>query len=228
VRLYDLQFGRFQGTLTNMSPADDWVRSPGQYCLDFDATNDVVTVSHAEPLSITSGITVCAWIYPYSLGGGYRNIACKRVGGGSPTACNYQLNLHTTAGALEWYNLTEYVSTYVPTANTWTHVAGTVTASGRLDLWANGRSIYNTTGVTRTANAGLLHIGARPVDFAESFNGRLDDIAIYNRALSGGEMRILATRRGIAYEARRNQDYGSSGFQAAWARQRAQLIGGGV
>jgi hypothetical protein len=59
------------------------------------------------------------------------------------------------------------------------------------------------------------------------FNGQIDDVAIYNRALTAGEIRTLSRRRGIAYEVRR-QDFGSSGFQAAWARQRTQLIGGGL
>jgi len=55
-----------------------------------------------------------------------------------------------------------------------------------------------------------------------------DDVAVYNRGLTAGEIRLLATRRGIAYEARRDIVFGSSGFSAYWARRNSQIIGGGV
>jgi len=53
-------------------------------------------------------------------------------------------------------------------------------------------------------------------------------VAVYNRGLTAGEIRLLATRRGIAYEARRDIVFGSSGFSAYWARRNSQIIGGGV
>lgn len=226
LNLYDLAGGRQRGTLTNMDVATDWVRSQGRYALDFDGINDTVEVPDSDSLDITGGITVSAWIYRRT-GNGYRVIVAKRIGSAAPTAVNYQLNLHTTAGALEWYNLTEYISTYIVPTDVWTHVAGTVTAGGVLNLWANGVSVYSATGVARVANTATLRIGTRP-DGGEAFNGQMDDVAIYNRAITAGEMRLLAMRRGIAYEMRRDIVFGQSGFKAYLARQRAGLIGGGV
>lgn len=161
--------------------------------------NGRIVTPDAAALNLTSGITVAAWIYPTAVGGGYRMIACKRVGGGPPSACNYQLCLHTTAGALEWFDMTERISSSVPTLNTWSHVAGTVTSGGRLDLWLNGVSIYNTTGVSRTANNGDFRVGSRPVDNTEVFSGSIDDVLVYPIALGATEIGYLASQRGAIY-----------------------------
>jgi hypothetical protein len=68
---------------------------------------------------------------------------------------------------------------------------------------------------------------------ATTMRGMLSDIAVYNRVLSENEIRLLATRRGIAYElAPRKRTYSIAaapgGFQPYWATQRSQMIGGGV
>jgi len=207
------------GVLTN---GPTWTTSGGSHALSMDGSNDVVVVPANNALNLTSGITVAAWIYPTAVGGGYKIICCKRIGGAAPTACNYQLNLHTTAGALEWYDLTERISSYVPPLNNWTLVGGTVTAAGRLDLWANGISVYNTTGISQTSNAAELLIGARPLDYSEAFLGRMGEVRVYNRPLLASEWKLLNSRRGIAYEMaprRRSQ------AQVTTNRLRRALIG---
>ena len=216
------------GTLVSMDQSTDWVQSGGAGALDFDGTNDTVEVPDSNSLDITGGITVSAWVYRRT-GSGYRVIVAKRVGSGVPTAVNYQLNLHTTAGALEWYNLSEYISSYIVPTNAWTHVAGTVTAGGALNLWANGVSVYSATGVARVANTATLRIGTRP-DGGEAFNGQMDDVAIWNRSLTAPEMQQLYTQgRGGWLRQPRRRTYGfiPPTFRAAWI-QRAKLIGGGV
>lgn len=216
------------GTLVGMDQSTDWVQSGGAGALDFDGTNDTVEVPDSDSLDITGGITVSAWVYRRTASG-YRVIVAKRVGSATPTAVNYQLNLHTTAGALEWYNLTEYISSYIVPTNVWTHVAGTVTSGGVLNLWANGVSVYSATGVARVANTATLRIGTRP-DGGEAFSGQMDDVAIWNRSLTAPEMRQLYTQgRGgwLRQPRRRVFGYVPPTFRAAWI-QRAKLIGGGV
>lgn len=216
------------GTLVGMDQSTDWVQSGGAGALDFDGTNDTVEVPDSDSLDITGGITVSAWVYRRTASG-YRVIVSKRVGSATPTAVNYQLNLHTTAGALEWYNLTEYISSYIVPTNVWTHVAGTVTSGGVLNLWANGVSVYSATGVARVANTATLRIGTRP-DGGEAFSGQMDDVAIWNRSLTAPEMRQLYTQgRGgwLRQPRRRVFGYVPPTFRAAWI-QRAKLIGGGV
>lgn len=90
-----------------------------------------------------------------------------------------------------WQNLDSDV--VIPT-NTWTHVAGTYDGSA-LTVWINGvragsRAI---TGAT-CRNDRPLAVGAKnyPAGSPEAFwDGQLDDVRIYNRALSDAEIRAL-------------------------------------
>jgi hypothetical protein len=53
----------------------------------------------------------------------------------------------------------------------------------------------------------------------------IDDVMIYNRALSFSEVKLLALSRGIAYAPRRRRKaYFGQQFNAAWARGSNQFI----
>jgi len=198
-RLYDLQAGLYQGALTNMDSATDWVRSAGQYCLDFDGTNDHVlttskgTASPARTISLWMRYTGpgtgfrCAFDYGVLNFGqrllvGYngQNIVMDRYGGGLSVSGYYDL--------------------------AWHHVAVADTA-GAYSLYVDGKLGASGTQLS-TPTLGTVYLG-RAIDGAY-FVGQIDDSAIYNRALTAGEIRTLSRRRGIAYEARRNQDFGST------------------
>jgi len=85
----------------------------------------------------------------------------------------------------------------LPAANSWYHVVGTreVTASGKtVKMYVNGALIVtavdNTTGAL--ANDGPDYIGRRyPCADNTPFNGLIDEVAVYNRALTDGEVLAL-------------------------------------
>ena len=183
-------------------PASDIVPSLGRYAFDTNVTvNKGISIAHSPSLSITGGLSLSCWVYPRTVTGGFfQFLVGKRVGGGSPTACNYQMFLDNNTGRLGYYNMTLYVSSSAPTINEWNHCGVTLTASGALTLWLNGRSVHTATGVTRTANAGNVTISARPTFDLEQLNGLADDWRVYSRDIGESGMRLLASRRGIAYE----------------------------
>jgi hypothetical protein len=252
VRLYDLQSQRYQGTLTNMDAPTDWVRSSGRYCLDFDGTNDEVNCGTGASLANFAttagnpGVTFSFWIRPNSTS--VSGTIMARNDGNSVQAgwwltqvnATISITLERTVGNARFSSTSLGL-----TASTWSHVAVTLrpgmagqTSSGDVAIWFNGVAAsvqQNTSGSgTQALDSDLAETfyiaryGKTSSGGNGFFAGQLDDISIYRRVLTAGEIRTLSRRRGIAYEARRNQDYGSSGFQAAWARQRTQLIGGGV
>ena len=148
-----------------------------------------VTVPNASSLNITGGLTVSAWINPSSLGGGYQTVLSKR-GPGNTT--DYELSLDTTTGALIFYDGTIYLSSYIPTINKWTHVTVTVDPSGNLTIYANGVSVYTNTGVSLSANTASLFIGVGGGNGSgQFFKGKLDEVRVYNRALSAVEAQEL-------------------------------------
>ena len=71
--------------------------------------------------------------------------------------------------------------------NTWTHLAATYDGA-TLRLFVNGTQVGSRalTGALLTST-GVLRIGGNAI-WGEFFQGRIDEIRIYNRALSPGEI----------------------------------------
>jgi len=199
-----------------MDAPTDWVRSSGRYALDFDGSNDYVLTTSQGTASPARTISV--WMRYTGPGTGYRvAIDYGVLAGGQRLLIGYAVQnivMDRWGGGLE-------VSGYYDFA--WHHVAVT-DAAGAYSLYVDGKLGVSGTQPS-TPTLGTVYLG-RAIDGAY-FVGQIDDVAIYNRVLTAGEIRTLSRRRGIVYEARR-QDFSGSGFQPAWARQRTQLIGGGL
>jgi hypothetical protein len=201
------------------------VRSRGQYALDFDGEND--TVLHNN-LSMTGAFGVSLWflkrtngIYNARIFWGNVTDSDTYVGNVMPTMINTQSD---TTGQLKSY-------TFSVSNNQWYHFALSRDASNGVRLYLNG--VESTSGVQTVTGTYTLNRIGQYADNAGGnigfmWDGLLDDITVFNRKLTSGEIRLLATRRGIAYEARRDIVGGSSGFSAYWARRQNQIIGGGV
>jgi hypothetical protein len=115
-----------------------------------------------------------------------------------PAACNYVKTL-TTRGIMHnhWsFDQTFTTGTYT---NSWIHVV--VTYDGGTErYYLNGQLIYNWPHAASPLfiNPSVLSIGARVVnastnDIREYFSGSIDELRIYNRALSAAEVSALNT-----------------------------------
>ena len=154
--------------------------------LSFDGVNDWVTVADAPSLDLTTGMTLEAWIFP-TISNGVRDIIIKegsgvdvynlyaRNGGGRPESNVFVGGTNRTAEGTALAN------------NVWTHVAGTYDGS-TLRLFINGAQVASTgfSGSIATS-AGPLRIGGNSI-WGEFFQGRIDEIRIYNRALTQAEI----------------------------------------
>jgi hypothetical protein len=78
---------------------------------------------------------------------------------------------------------------------------------------------------TITLTGTHLRIGANPTDAFT--DGQIDDVRLYGRALHSSEIRLLASRRGIAYEMA-PRSWSAQQIAAYRARYYSQVIGGGV
>ncbi len=232
-RLWDLSGRQNWGTLTNMDPATDWVTSGGKYALDFDGSNDHVNLGQRSPFQIdfSSRFSISAWIRTTASSGG---IIGKRVLAGwyfSIEGANViGLILQGTSSAI----IVTSVASGVSDGN-WHHVAATYTgnsnASG-ISLFVDGRQVSTTT-VLNSAIGSMLNaidttIGA--VTTNQFFlAGQIDDIRIYNRALTAGEVRQLYNvgRGNMPLRRRRRYTEQAAGFKGYWAN-RQHLIGSGV
>jgi hypothetical protein len=112
----------------------------------------------------------------------------------------FQFGYNNGGVTLEVYDingsLTFVTLPYVFTSNTWNSIAFSVNLSGHIFIYVNG--VANDMGVSpaslRVMQSGSFLIGmASSYSWPSPFSGKLDDIAIYNRALTPEEITALYT-----------------------------------
>lgn len=211
------------GTLTNMDAATDWVPSQSYYALDFDGSNDYVTIPSCPQ---SDQLTVCCWIRLAAVTNFVGFIAASdssigsngywMLGIGSAT---WRMSVRCPTSGLVHAAAAGAIAT-----GQWFHVCGTFSGP-QVAVHQNGVQLATgSTNATPMNTFATTTIGARTT--ASSFvAGLIDDVRIYNRALPQSEIALLARRRGIAYEAKRR----SRGYVAAGGgnRRRRVLIGAG-
>ncbi len=152
-------------------------------------------VPHNPTIDITQQITIAAWIRPNAVEN--KGILSKLSGNGyefrifSDGKLEFRINRAASGTA---YKLNSNQS-YVANGSTWTHVA--VTFNGpKSTIYINGVQDNSTTyaPVQIISNTADLRIGA--VATGNRWNGDLDDVRLYNRALSGSEILNLANPGG--------------------------------
>ena len=179
--------------------------------LSFDGVNDYVNVLDDASLRFTqnSSFTICAWVEPTPLSDG--EIVCKMRKSAQYNVFGYEVQYDGTNKRFT-ISAESSRSCYVSysTANNsvqpgnWYHVAA-VYDNKAMKIYLNGQ--LGGSG-TFTCNAGNtspdkdMAIGARSYDSAMNsyFNGTMDDIRIYNLALSAEEIEQLY-REGLSKKA---------------------------
>ena len=232
-RLFDFSGRQNWGTLSNMDAATDWVVSGGQYALDFDGVDDVVRL----PFSIEMPFTVSGWFSSRSTTATqYALSICSSISNAPHYSLIFDGNAvgdliyaahEGDATAFQGSSFTGYV------ANQMYHLTGVFRSSTNRQLYVNANAqAVNTTSVgTTTINR--LAIGRFDrLSPAVPFDGVADDIRVYNRALTEPVIRLLASKRGIAYERRSrrrvNEQAAAAALNAIYATRQTQLIGGGL
>lgn len=181
--------GNVDGTLTN-GPV--WV-DDGRLCkaLDFDGDNDRITFPHNATMSLTS-FTLTAWINSDTVAAGYRGIVSKGTSGND---WNYWLGMDGDEIDFGFYNGSDWPS-YRSSSNlsvdTWYHFAGTFdNTTDEIFLYLNGTEVLSTsTTDTPTTNTQSGWIGTDQEN--KDWDGEIDDVRIYNRALTASEIQSLA------------------------------------
>jgi hypothetical protein len=178
-------------------------------------SSSYVNVPWASSLDLGS-FTVSTWVYWDGLTHGNNSMGI--VGKGRDHSENYQLYV-TNTGAVQLKTIVYTGSgTYDPNtdydtykklftsvagtmvANTWTHIAGTYNSgTGTLTLYVNGSVPSGSSGGNGTSVGAALQL-SDPFTMGQSylqysstgyFGGRIDEVRLYNRALSSTEVGYL-------------------------------------
>ncbi len=155
--------------------------------LSFNGSTSQVTVADAASLDFTSGMTVEAWVKPSVAPLGWRAVMAKDVDRYYLMAGTSNQNFPGVGGTFGTTNQNVFGTATLPVGS-WTHLAATFDQA-MLRLYVNGDEILpgaqQTTALSTSTSA--LTIGAD--SYGEFFQGVLDEIRIYNRALSVSELR---------------------------------------
>ncbi len=161
--------------------------------------NQYVDIPHNQQLSFSERLTVSAWVYPVSspTGDGLHTIVAKDD--------NYEFHLDSQ-GRVYWYWATSNNSanslrtTQSIPLNTWSHITisydRNLSDNQRQRIYINGVAVAsnNDSRALRT-NTLNLEIG-RDFNFdSRSFNGRIDEVAIYGSALTDEQIFSLYNQR---------------------------------
>ena len=178
------------GTVSGPASAPGRDGQPG-HALSFNGTSDAVAVPSSVSLASTAAVSVSVWIAPSALPD--RELFVVSHG-----SYENRWKLSLTPGAVpRWtVNTTARIADLdapAPVAvNTFTHLVATYDGA-RLVLYVNGARVSETplTGAIRTTELPLL-LGQRlPNDANYNFPGLIDDVRVYNVALTPAEVLAL-------------------------------------
>ncbi|MBI2530351.1 MAG: hypothetical protein HYW05_04375 [Candidatus Diapherotrites archaeon] len=164
--------------------------------LQFDGVNDYVNIIKSDEFHLGAGsFAVTAWVNFAGLAGNQNILAFY-------TIANQALQFAWSTNVLTvWGETSTVLSTsgFSPTLNRWYHVAF-VRNGNAWNIYVDGTSYASATDA-RTLNypKDNIGIGVLPTSL-QYFNGKIDELAIWNRGLSAGEVLGLY-KRGKYYTA---------------------------
>ena len=164
----------------------EWARGRYGDSLKFDG-EDEVTIPASEDLNLTEGFTLEAWIKPEEEGE-YGHLFVKEDAAEEQAA--YVITKHESRllARLGIPGVEEESPSGSLEVSPWQHVAATYDG-GRIRLYVNGELVGNAPVAEILSTDGALRIGDGDLWWSdEGFKGRIDEVRIYNRALSAGEI----------------------------------------
>jgi len=175
------------GTLINME-STDWVDGKFGKALAFDGVNEYISIPDSATLNPTSAITIETWI-KLSSKSAWDTVLSKPYTTESSPYQQYSLSLDSTGDKIGFELTTgglrsEVWSTTSPVTGTWYHFIGVYNGT-HMSVYLDGvkeNSIVKTGNIN---NYGMdLSIGRYEPSTVEYFNGIIDEVRIYDYALT--------------------------------------------
>jgi len=187
VNARDLSNNNNDGTLTGNAFINS---SSGVYggALELDGTGDYVEIATDSSINVFTAITVCSWIKPSLVGNTFQRIVAKSNGANG--AGGYALALNPSDKSF-YLLLNGSLDTFVTTsisANNWYFICGTADGT-KTRIYLNSSIIKENSLVTIPgSNANSLRVGSDAGIASREFNGSIDEVMIFNRALNETEV----------------------------------------
>ena len=174
-----------------------WVTGRIGSALDFDGSDDIVILDDDPSLDIEDALTICLWVNAPDVVAPNHMVTKQPSGtAGTNYPGNYEFRiksntiqfLHQTS---QGTNYSLYQSASPIMAGEWHHAAVSIVEGGFVELYLDGASAGSVaqSGTLGVLNDESLRIGGRKD--SKFFNGILDDVYIYNRALTPDQIEGL-------------------------------------
>ncbi|MCI0334617.1 MAG: LamG domain-containing protein [Planctomycetes bacterium] len=158
--------------------------------LQLNGTSNYVNVPHAPSLSLTSQITVAAWVNAGALND-WQTVIQKGTSGGIG---NYYFGTYYDEVDFSLYDggWFDFITTGVNLqTGTWYHLAATFdNATDEVHLYVDGVEVLSTT-TTASPQANSQNLTVGTYETSLYWNGTLDDVRIYGRVLCPSEIQDL-------------------------------------
>jgi chitodextrinase len=164
--------------------AATWAMGKYGNALSFDGVNAVVLANDSSSLGLTSGMTLEAWVNPSAINGNWQSLVVKPMDPNF-TAVSYVLQGASRSSGVPSVAVSASSSNLFGPAtlplNTWSHVAATYDGT-TIRLYVNG------VVVASQAQSGAISTSAEPLRIGAGWPGLIDEVRVYNRALSVSEI----------------------------------------
>jgi Concanavalin A-like lectin/glucanases superfamily/CARDB/Bacterial TSP3 repeat len=184
------------GVVVDAIATTDRSGNPGGAYL-FGGTNSYVQVPDSNSLDLSSALTLSAWVCPSQLTNHEATVASKPR---APTGTGYAMSMYGPNVGLALNNDTFNWTVESPRAeqtNVWVHIAATFDGH-TVRIYADGtlQTEQTHTSFTLLNSSQPLYIGTEGItnwggEGDRNFRGKIDDVRIYNRALSATEVQAL-------------------------------------
>jgi hypothetical protein len=159
------------------------------------AVGPFVDLGTFNPSALTGKLTVALWANWKGPTGLYQGLMAKRDWWDPPSGNMWQIEANNAAGAVTFSRNGSYPGSGNPIlpVNEWAHVAVTfdgTTARFYVNGTQTGSGAFSF-GPNREAS---MHVGCCDSNGGNPFNGAIDDVGLYNQALSVAEVKALATK----------------------------------
>jgi hypothetical protein len=176
-----------QGTLTNMDPSTDWVDGKYGSALSFDGNDDEVTMSDDGFPVDSEPRTISAWINLRTNGSDDHIFSFGNTNDNNHTHLSSPSNGKLRMGF--WFNDAD--SNTVLPEDEWIHVVGVYNGAQTVELYIDGdEDATRTINEASTTQPGTAYIGDS-INNGEKFNGKIDEVRLYDRALTDAEVKDL-------------------------------------
>lgn len=200
------RIGNHSGSLVNGPSGSNGINNGA---LSFDRANgDYVTISDYDATDNGDKLTVSYWVNPRSLLEGATHVAKWEEAGATftsswgmrATASGDEFLFFMADANFDWGNNYFITSDLALTTGSWSNITFVYDGAGaanadRLKIYKNGTQVNGAFGGVIPTSLGnsseAITFGRRLVDhpvFGSYFDGKMDDVRIYNGALSGGQV----------------------------------------